>query len=130
MTTGTAARAASPRRASRKRQPSDAAESLALVLRLDGHEVRTVHQGSEALAAAEAFRPEVAVLDLGLPGGLSGYDLAPLLRARPGLEGVLLVALTGHGQEEDRRRARQAGFDAHLVKPADPAELAALIAAG
>jgi two-component system CheB/CheR fusion protein len=108
----------------------DAAESLAVVLRLTGHEARTAHSGAEALHAAGAFRPEAVLLDLGLPGGLSGYELAPRLRQLPGLGGALLVALTGLGQEEDRRRSQEAGFDAHLTKPADLDALQALLARG
>jgi PAS domain S-box-containing protein len=108
----------------------DAAESLATLLRLKGHEVRTAHQASEVLQAAAAFRPEVVLLDIGLPGEVSGHDLAPQLRGLPGLSEALLVALTGFGQEEDRRQSQRAGFDAHLTKPADLAALHALLAAG
>jgi PAS domain S-box-containing protein len=98
----------------------DAAQSMALLLRLAGHEVRTVHEGSAVLATAREFRPDVVLLDLALPDGVTGYDLAPQLRRLPELNGMLLVALTGYGQEEDKERTRQAGFDAHVVKPADP----------
>jgi PAS domain S-box-containing protein len=108
----------------------DAAESLATLLRLQGHEVLTVHEGGAVIEAARSFRPEVVLLDIGLPGGLTGYDLAPRLRELPGLGGALLVALTGYGQEEDKRRAGEAGFDAHLTKPAEPDVLAALLAGG
>jgi CheY-like chemotaxis protein len=108
----------------------DAAESLAVVLRLTGHQARTAHSGAAALQAAGAFRPEAVLLDIGLPGGLSGYELAPRLRQLPGLGGALLVALTGFGQEEDKRRAEEAGFDAHLTKPADLEALQALLARG
>src|SRR5207302_1595003 len=82
----------------------DAAETLAMVLRLEGHEVQAVHEASASLDTARTFRPQVVLLDLGLPGGVNGYDLAPRLRELPGLEKVLLVALTGYGQEEDKRR--------------------------
>jgi two-component system CheB/CheR fusion protein len=105
----------------------DAAESLATVLRIAGHEVRTTHDGGAALTAAEAFRPQVVLLDIGLPQ-MDGYEVARRLRARPGLEKALLVAVTGYGQEEDRCRAEEAGFDAHLVKPADLAALHRLLA--
>jgi PAS domain S-box-containing protein len=105
----------------------DAAESLAMVLRLCGHEVRTVHEGAAVLDAARDFHPQAVLLDIGLPGGLTGYDLALRLRGQPGLEGVMLVALTGYGQEEDRRRAREVGFDHHLTKPADLSVLHALL---
>jgi PAS domain S-box-containing protein len=106
----------------------DSAESLAMVLRLSGHEVRTVHEGAAVLGAARDFRPQAVLLDIGLPGGLTGYDLAPRLRGEPGLGSVLLIALTGYGQEEDRRRAREVGFDHHLTKPADLSVLHALLA--
>ena len=105
----------------------DAAESLAMLLRLAGHEVRAVHRGEAVLDAARDFRPQAVLLDIGLPG-LTGYDLAPLIRKQPGLEAVLLVAVTGYGQEEDKRRAREAGFDHHLTKPADLSVLHALLA--
>jgi CheY-like chemotaxis protein/two-component sensor histidine kinase len=108
----------------------DGAETLAMLLRLEGHQVQTAYDGATVLAAAGGFRPDVVLLDISLPGGLTGYDLAPRLRERPGLEGVLLVALTGYGQEEDKRRATDAGFDAHLTKPADLPELHALLAKG
>jgi PAS domain S-box-containing protein len=109
---------------------ADAADSLATLLRMKGHEVRSVHEGAAVLEAARAFAPDVVLLDIGLPGALTGYDLAPRLRQLPGLESVLLVALTGYGQEEDRRRAADAGFDAHLVKPANFDELQALLVHG
>jgi CheY-like chemotaxis protein len=106
---------------------ADAAESLAVLLRLEGHEVCTAHDGAAALEAARGFRPEVVVLDIGLPR-MDGYQVARRLRAEVGLTEALVVALTGYGQEEDRRRAEQAGFDAHLVKPADPVVLQGLLA--
>jgi signal transduction histidine kinase/CheY-like chemotaxis protein len=106
---------------------SDAAESLAMVLRVGGHEVCTAHDGLAALNAAEQFQPEVVLLDIGLPK-VDGYEVARRLRERAGSEQVLLVAVTGYGQEEDRRRAEEAGFDAHLVKPADPFALHRLLA--
>jgi two-component system CheB/CheR fusion protein len=105
----------------------DAAESLAMVLRVGGHEVCTAHDGLAALNAAEQFQPEVVLLDIGLPK-VDGYEVARRLRERAGSEQVLLVAVTGYGQEEDRRRAEEAGFDAHLVKPADPFALHRLLA--
>jgi PAS domain S-box-containing protein len=106
----------------------DAAESVATLLRLFGHEVRTVYDGPSALEAARAFRPEVVVLDIGLPG-MNGYEVARRLRAEPELQPVRIVALTGYGQSEDRRRAQEAGFDQHMTKPVDPAALRAFIAA-
>src|SRR5262249_1063691 len=96
----------------------DAAESLARVLRLTGHEVRTAHDGPGALEATMDFRPEIVLLDLGLPR-MDGYEVARRLREQPGAENVRLVALTGYGREEDQRRSREAGFDHHLVKPVD-----------
>jgi signal transduction histidine kinase len=107
----------------------DLAESLATLLRLEGHTVQTVHEGQAALATARTSRPEVVLLDLGLPG-VDGYEVARQLRKQPELEGVVLVALTGYGQEEDRRRCREAGFDHHLIKPADPEELKRLLRQG
>jgi PAS domain S-box-containing protein len=95
----------------------DGANSLALLLRLEGHEVKVVHDGQAALEAAGEFRPEAVLLDIGLPRGMDGYEVAIRLRALPGLGSVLIVALTGYGQEEDRQRSSAAGFSAHLVKP-------------
>jgi CheY-like chemotaxis protein len=107
----------------------DAAASLALLLEAYGHAVQTAHDGRAALALAADFVPQVVLLDIGLPG-LDGYAVARQLRRQPGLEGAMLVALTGYGQEEDRRRSREAGLDRHLVKPVDPAELERLLAQG
>jgi two-component system CheB/CheR fusion protein len=97
----------------------DAADSLQMMLGILGHEVRAAHDGREAVRAAEEFRPDVAFLDIGMPG-LNGYDVARTVRARPWGRDVRLIALTGWGQEEDHRRSREAGFDQHLVKPVDP----------
>ncbi len=105
----------------------DAAESLALLLQMEGHEVRTMHDGPSALDTAASFRPEVIFLDIGLPR-MDGYEVARRLRGQVGLKQTVLVALTGYGQDEDRRRAETAGFNAHLIKPADPAELHELLA--
>ncbi len=105
---------------------ADAADSLALVLRLEGQEVCVAHDGTKALELAAAFRPEVVFLDLGMPG-MDGYEVARRLRGQPGLEQVVLVALTGWGQDEDRRRTREARFDHHLTKPADPEALRRLL---
>jgi two-component system CheB/CheR fusion protein len=104
----------------------DAADSLALLLRAGGHEVQTAYDGPTALETAGAFHPEVVFLDIGLPE-VDGYEVARRLRRQPGLEKSLLVAVTGYGQEEDRRRAAAAAFDAHLVKPADPTDLFSLL---
>jgi CheY-like chemotaxis protein len=105
----------------------DAGDSLGELLKLSGHEVRVVRNGPQAVEVARAFRPDVALLDIGLPG-MSGYELAARLRAEPFGPTLLLVALTGYGQDEDRRRTREAGFDHHLTKPADLGQLAALLA--
>ncbi len=106
---------------------ADAAESLALVLRAAGYEVRTAHDGPAALEAAAAARPDAVLLDLGLPR-MDGYEVARRLRRQAGAAPPLLVAVTGYGQEENRRRAEQAGFDGYLVKPADPGEVQRLLA--
>jgi len=107
----------------------DAAESTAAFLRLEGHEVKAVHDGLQALSSLKVFDPHVVVLDIGLPG-LDGYAVARQLRARGDTNHVLLIALTGYGQKEDRRRAADAGFDYHYVKPADPREIQAAIERG
>lgn len=100
----------------------DAAESLADLLGLWGAEVRVVGDGGAALKAAGTAPPDVMLLDIGLPG-MDGYELARNLRRLPGLRQVVLVALTGYGQDQDRHRSREAGFDHHLVKPVHPDEL-------
>ncbi len=94
----------------------DVAEMLCEWLRVEGHEARAVHDGSEALSAALELEADLILLDIGLPGE-SGYDVARRLRGEPGLEGVKLVALTGYGGPADRRRSQAAGFDMHLTKP-------------
>jgi CheY-like chemotaxis protein len=104
----------------------DAADSLERILRLFGHDVRVAYDGAAAVALAEDFRPRVAVLDITMPG-TNGYDVARKLRARHS-EGITLVALTGWGQESDRKRALEAGFDYHLTKPVDPGKLNDLLA--
>jgi signal transduction histidine kinase len=100
----------------------DAADSLAMLLRLYGHEVRTVHNGLAALEAASAFHPGIVLLDLGLPG-MDGYEIARHLRKHADGYPFRLAAVTGYGQEKDLVRSRQAGFDQHLVKPIDPEKL-------
>jgi signal transduction histidine kinase/DNA-binding response OmpR family regulator len=106
---------------------SDSARSLSMLLEMGGHEVRTCYDGPSGLAEAEAFCPEVVLLDIGLPG-MDGFEVAKRLRQRELSPRPLLVALTGYGQAEDVRRSREAGFDHHLVKPADPEALTALLA--
>jgi two-component system, chemotaxis family, CheB/CheR fusion protein len=105
----------------------DSADSLATLLRLTGHEVHIAHDGLEALERAAAFQPEVILLDIGLPR-LNGYEAARRIREQQRHKAPTLVALTGWGQEEDRRRTKEAGFDAHLVKPVDFAALTKLLA--
>jgi len=105
----------------------DAAESLELLVQLWGHEVRSTHSGPDALVEAAHQLPEIVLLDIGLPG-MTGYEVAQRLRELEGLEDVTLVAVTGYGQEDDLRRSREAGFDAHLIKPGGPARLQELLA--
>jgi CheY-like chemotaxis protein len=97
---------------------ADAAELLAEVLQTRGHATRVAYDAISALAMAARFAPEVALLDLGLPE-MDGYELARRIRALPGSGGLRLIALTGYGQSNDRRRSSEAGFDDHLVKPVD-----------
>jgi two-component system CheB/CheR fusion protein len=106
----------------------DSAETLALLLQFGGHDVRTAHEGESALETAYAFRPQVIVLDIGLPK-MDGYEVARRLRQDPEMKKLFLVALTGYGQDEDRQRSKDAGFDHHLVKPVDPAELQSVLTA-
>jgi two-component system CheB/CheR fusion protein len=106
----------------------DAAHSLQLLLELSGHHVSTVHSGPETLEAARAHQPDAILLDIALPG-LNGYQVAERLRATPDTQNIVLVATTGYGQDEDRARAAQSGFDHHLVKPIDPDVLAGLLTA-
>ena len=89
--------------------------------------MRTAHDGISALAAAKVYLPDVALLDIGLPG-LSGFEVAKQIRQTPTLAHVVLVAVTGYGQDTDRDASRQAGFDHHLVKPARPEQLEAILA--
>jgi signal transduction histidine kinase/DNA-binding response OmpR family regulator len=107
----------------------DAAESTAAFLRLEGHEVKTVTDGNEALASVRVFAPHVVVLDIGLPG-LDGYAIARRLREQGDTSHMLLIAVTGYGQKEDRERAGGAGFDYFFVKPTDPRQIAAAIEQG
>jgi two-component system, chemotaxis family, CheB/CheR fusion protein len=104
----------------------DSATSLAMVLELKGHETRTAHDGLAAVEAAAAFRPDVVLLDIGLPK-LNGYETARKIREQPWGQALLLVALNGWGQEDDRRKSREAGFNEHLVKPVDHATLIELL---
>jgi len=106
----------------------DAAESMSTVLRLMGNEVRTVHDGLQAVEEAAAFRPDLVLLDIGMPR-LNGYDAARRIRAERWGKSTLIVAMTGWGQDEDKRRASEAGFDRHFTKPVDPGDIEKLIAA-
>ncbi len=105
----------------------DSAETLEMLLRIKANEVRTAHDGLEAVEVAEAFRPELVLLDIGLPK-LNGYEVARRIREQPWGRAVTLVALTGWGQDEDRRRSMEAGFDHHVVKPVDFDALEKLLA--
>jgi PAS domain S-box-containing protein len=106
----------------------DSVDSMAMLLRAIGHEVETAHDGAGALERAPQYLPEYVLLDIGLPG-MSGYTVAQRLRALPALREVKLIAMTGYGQEDDRRRSREAGFDHHLVKPVDFGTLCAILSA-
>jgi CheY-like chemotaxis protein len=109
---------APPRRVLIVDDNQDAANSLAALLTLRGHETQVAYGGRQALEQSESFQPDVALLDLGLPE-MSGYELAARLRAMPRLNRIRLVAVTGYGQAEDRQRTQAAGFDDHLIKPVD-----------
>lgn len=100
----------------------DAAESLLILLELWQHQASVVHDGSAALAAARSLLPDVVLLDIGLPG-LDGYQVARRLRADDAFAGTLLVAMTGYGQPDDRRRSQEAGIHHHFVKPVEPGAL-------
>ena len=105
----------------------DAGDSLVTLLRLLGHQVRIAYDGLAALDAVKGFRPEVVLLDIGMPG-MDGFEVASRLRQDPAQERLLIVALTGYGRDEDLRRSAAAGFDAHLVKPVDISVLNTLLA--
>jgi CheY-like chemotaxis protein len=104
----------------------DSAQSFAMLLSFSGHEVRIAHDGPEALNALRDFRPDIAFLDIGMPG-LTGYEVAQAVRAEPWGRDVRLIAVTGWGQAEDKQRAHTAGFDRHMVKPIDPDEVDRLL---
>jgi CheY-like chemotaxis protein len=106
----------------------DAAESLALLLELGGHRVHVAFDGAEAWATVDRERPDVALLDIGMPSA-NGYQVARRIRQEPWGRAIYLVALTGWGQDADRARAHEAGFDEHLVKPVPPEALDAVLAA-
>jgi len=104
---------------------ADARDALRILLELDGHQIEVAGEGAEGLEIAQAKDPDIALVDIGLPG-MDGYEIARRLRAS-GSRRPLLVALTGYGQPEDRKRAQEAGFDALLVKPVDPNTLSSLL---
>jgi CheY-like chemotaxis protein len=104
----------------------DIADSLTRILKMMGNEVRTAHDGLEGVAAAAAYRPDMILLDIGMPK-LNGYDACQRIREQPWGKGIFIVAVTGWGQDEDKRRSQQAGFNRHLVKPVGPAELEKLL---
>jgi CheY-like chemotaxis protein len=105
----------------------DAATSLAAVLKHEGHDVRLAYDGPAALAAVEKEKPQVVLLDIGMPG-MDGYEVARRMRQAPGFDATPIIALTGFGSAEDHRRSREAGFDQHLTKPVDPEALLDLLA--
>ena len=105
----------------------DAADSLAMLLRLQGHEVRVAYSGMAALEMTKTYTPDVVFMDIGMPG-MDGYEAARRIREQPGLGKVVLAALTGWGQQEDRRRTAEAGFNHHLVKPPEPKAVESVLA--
>jgi CheY-like chemotaxis protein len=105
----------------------DAATTLAMLLEARQHDVQVANDGFAALDAAASFQPDVVLLDIGLPG-IDGFEVARRLRSLPQTKDVLVVAVSGYGQEEDRQKSQQAGFDYHLVKPVDPAILRSIFA--
>ena len=105
----------------------DAAESLAILLKLSGNETHTAHDGLEAVETAAQVRPDLILLDIGLPK-MNGYEAARRIREQPWGKSMVLVALTGWGQDEDRQKSRDSGFDGHLVKPVNPVALTELLA--
>ncbi len=117
-----------PRRVLVVEDNADAREALRALLELSGHDVRSTEDGPRALEVVRTWRPDVALIDIGLPG-MSGYELAAELRRTPFGDGLLIAAVTGYGQPEDRRRSMESGFDAHLVKPVTPEALLELVAA-
>ncbi len=105
----------------------DSALSMAMMLSMMGHETRTAHDGEAAVATAEAFRPQVVLLDIGLPK-LNGYEVAQRIRKEEWGASMFLVAITGWGQDEDRRRSEDVGMNLHLVKPVEPSALDRVLA--
>jgi CheY-like chemotaxis protein len=106
---------------------ADTAESMRVLLRLCGHQVELASTGLAGIEAARGFRPNIVLCDIGIPGGMDGYGVARSFRQDPQLAATYLIAITGYGQEEDRRRSREAGFDVHLTKPVDFEDLQRLL---
>jgi DNA-binding response OmpR family regulator len=106
----------------------DAADTLALLMKLEGYTVAVANDGSTALAEESTFQPQLVLLDIGMPG-MDGYEVARELRARAPGKSLVIVAVTGYGQPEDRARAKEAGFSDHLTKPINPLKLKATIKA-
>jgi CheY-like chemotaxis protein len=105
----------------------DAAESLAMLLEFEGHEIHKAHDGADAVRTAERLRPDIVLMDIGLPV-LNGYEACRRIRSQAWGEAIIMVAITGWGQEEDREQSEEAGFDLHLVKPVDHDELLRVVA--
>jgi CheY-like chemotaxis protein len=120
------AAAASKRRILLVDDNKDSAFTMSMLLRMHGHDTFTAHDGHEAMSAAEQFRPEAVLLDIGLPK-MNGYDVCRRIREQPWGKEIILVAVTGWGQEDDKRRSHEAGFNHHLVKPVDHAALMQLL---
>ena len=106
---------------------TDTVDSFSKLLKASGHNVRTAYDGPAAVQAALDYQPDIALLDIGLPG-LDGYQVAKRIRQEPALKNIVLVALTGYGQDSDRQASFQAGFDHHLVKPARLEQLTQILA--
>jgi CheY-like chemotaxis protein len=105
----------------------DMALSMAMLVKASGHDVRAFHDGPSTLEASAGYRPHAILLDIGLPG-MDGHEVARRIRQEPALEGVVLIALTGYGQDSDRKTSLDAGFDHHLTKPADFRDVQAILA--
>ena len=119
-------RASEPRRVLVVDDSPDAAQSMVMLLGFEGHDVHQAHDGAEAIRVAERVRPDVVLMDIGLPI-LNGYEACRQMRSQPWGQTMLLVAITGWGQDEDRERSSEAGFDLHLVKPVDHDQLFGII---
>ncbi len=120
------ARKAAPRRVLVVEDNLDAVHSLVMLLRQDGHQVDFAINGYAAMEVARRFRPQVVLLDLGLPG-LDGFDVCARLKREPGMEALRCVAVTAYGTDDYRKRALAAGFDLHILKPYDPHKLLAIV---